>query len=77
MRGEVTSLIRELQEACRRSLYNGNLLGGNIPKLSNEYGGLAELETASMASSLPATKRRRREKSGKPRSWETVSKHYL
>ena len=28
MKSDVTSLIKELQEACRRSLYNGIRIGG-------------------------------------------------
>lgn len=31
MRGEVSGIIKELQDACRRSLYDGNFLGDATP----------------------------------------------
>jgi hypothetical protein len=69
-------LIKELQEACRRSLYNGNNIGTSLEPLVDDQVAPPESETASHATSsllrLPSPKRRRRDKMGKFRSWETV-----
>jgi hypothetical protein len=78
MRGDISSLLKELQGACRRSLYNGMLLGGLQPQslpLSNEYSS-PETETVSQTSSTvnPSVKRRR--KTCKAKSWEDVSTNF-
>ena len=78
MRGDISSLLKELQGACRRSLYNGMLLGGlqlQPTPLSSEYS-VPETETFSQTSSSvnPAVKRRR--KACKAKSWEDVSNNF-
>ena len=70
MRSEVASLIKELEEACRRSLYNGALQLSDTPRDNLFSGRFPESVIPSFASSHPAMKRRRREKS--TRNWETV-----
>jgi hypothetical protein len=65
MRESIPALIQELQEACRRSLYNGNSLGlvGSA--------GSSSLPSADPSSSR--SKRRRRDNNNvTPRSWEKV-----
>lgn len=81
MKRDVSSLIKDLQDACRQSLYNGNEIGffGN---LAGE-GCQTSMESSSAVPSSSdwgdssfrgnANKRRRREQVEKSRTWEEVS----
>lgn len=80
MKREVSSLIKDLQGACRLSLYNGNEIGfGNV-------GEGCQPTFMDSSSAVPsssdwgddsfrgnANKRRRREAVEKSRTWEEVS----
>lgn len=67
MKSDVPTLIKELQEACRRSLYNGILVGGQRDR--------GPFEPASSDSQWdpPTSKRRRRDNGNtEKRTWEEV-----
>jgi hypothetical protein len=89
MKGDVTALIKELEEASRRSLYNGIPLTRKeqltrfraTAETSFRDGGdedYPSTTTAMIGSSSPVAKRRRRETSASTtttgrRTWEEVS----
>jgi hypothetical protein len=74
MKVDVGSLIKELQDACRQSLYNGMMIGTTTTTTSakflkrqpsfSDYASMADTDTGSQTSLLqknPASKRRRRD----------------